>query len=184
MKYICILIVSLFAHPAFSQENDSMAKKSFTMAQAAFAEGQYKETVDYLKYAETYSGGATPRILYIKIKALNQLSNSDKSYLPALQSSCEKFFEMIDKSTYSKEKYDEIAAIMAQKSGQKIVATSVLDKKAQEKMDYDKAIKAHTKEAYKEFLDQYSFTPLANDIQKKYDELVESDYERTHHRLH
>ena len=190
MKYIIPTLIAMlaFAHPAFSQENDSMARKSFAMAQSAFAEGQYKETIDYLKYAELYSGGANSRSLYLKIKALNQLSNTDKTYLPALQSSINKFFEITDKGTYPQEKYKEITGIMNSQSkstGSSTTApagNSGQSKSETEKADYDKAIKAHTKDAYKEFLDKYSYTPLSNDIKKKYQEMVEDDDEYRDHR--
>jgi hypothetical protein len=191
MKYIMPAIIALFvfAHPAFSQENDSLAKKSFSQAQNAYAEGQYKEALDYLKSTDIYSGGATPRSLYLKIKALNQLTITDKSYVPALQTSCNRFFEMTDKNTYPQEKYQEITNISKAVGGSGITTTTPVttsggqSKSEMEKADYDKAIKTHTKEGYKEFLDKYSFTPLANDIKRKYDELVDDDYDRRNHRV-
>jgi hypothetical protein len=194
MKYLATILTFIILglnHSAQAQENDSLARKSFEMAEHAYVNGQYKETVDFLKYAETYSGGANSRSLYLKIKALDQLSNSTPSYLHALQSALDRFFEATDKSIYPHDKYQEISSIMNQRKGTSSPAkgqpnvnmTSPSGKNAQEAADYDKAVKANTLEAYKEFLDTYSYTPHYGDVQRRYDELVQDQKEFRNHRI-
>lgn len=194
MKYIAAILTFVILnlnHSAQAQENDSLARKSFEMAEHAFANGQYKETVDFIKYAEIYSGGANSRSLYLKIKALDQLSNSTPSYLPSLQSALDRFFEVTDKSVYPQDKYQEMASIMNQRKGSaspskaqpNVNMTAPSGKNAQEAADYDKAVKANTLEAYKEFLDTYSYTPHYGDVQRRYDDLVQDQKEYRNHRI-
>lgn len=185
--FISILVIGfiILTHTATAQENDSLAKKTFSMAEIAFANGQYKEVVSDIKYAEIYSGGANSKSLYLKIRALDQLVNQDQSYLPTLQSALSRFFEVTDQNVYPKEKYQEITSIMNRRkvSGATTVVANT-DKNAAEKADYEKAVKANTIEAYKEFLDTYSYTPHYGEIKSRYDALVENTKEYRNHRLH
>ena len=186
--YILLFGSILINHRATAQENDSLARKSFAMSESAYANGQYKDAVSFIKYAEMYSGGATSKSLYIKIRALDQLVSQDQSYYPDLQSALGRFFEVTDKNAYPSEKYQEIAAIQNRRkdpsaAGIVTPANAKYDKLATEKADYEKAIKINTIEGYKDFLDTYSYTPHYGEIKDRYDNLVEQSKEYRNHRI-
>jgi hypothetical protein len=179
------IFILLLAVPVCAQENDSLAKITYAVAKSSFADGRYKDAIAAIKYSEIYAGGPSSRSLYFRIRALNELSNTDISYLPELQSAITRFMEVTDRNSYPIEKYQEIITIRDSKeklapdrSG--IIKTSSPGET--EKVDYDKAIKTNTMEGYKEFLDKYSFTTLSNDIQKRYNVLLDEQWAYREHK--
>ena len=180
MRYIIALFFGvLLIHPAMSQENDSVARASFAAAQSAYANGDYKIALNQIRQVEIAQEGATPKSLYLKIKALNELSNIDQTYLPALQSSLNTFFSLTDRNAYPLSKYQEIADIRSAKGNLATNENSAKREnttysKEEEQKDYDAAIKSNTMEVYKAFLDKYTFTPHYADIKKRYDDMVDA----------
>ncbi len=183
---IALLCLSM-AGTAIAQDNDDQAKSAFTAAEIAYANGNYKEAVTKVMESERYAGGANSKSLYLKIRALDQLAASDASYVPQLTSSMDRFFEVTDKSLYPQEKYAEISAIYSKRKGSTTTAPATVaaptSKNAQEAADYEKAVKKNTIEAYKEFLDTYSYTPHYAEVKRRYQELVEDDDEYRHHHI-
>lgn len=185
MAMLCLTIGGI----AIAQDNDDKAKASFTAAEIAYANGNYKDAVSNIMESERYAGGANSKSLYLKIRALDQVATADPSYLPQLNSSMDRFFEVTDKSLYPQDKYAEISAIYNRRKGGTAAPTTPVtvaaptSKNAQEAADYEKAVKKNTLEAYKEFLDTYSYTPHYAEIKRRYQELVEDDDEYRHHHI-
>ena len=185
IAFICLGITAT----SVAQDNDDQAKSAFTAAEIAYANAQYKDAVTKVMESERYAGGANSKSLFLKIRALDQLANSDPSYLPQLNSSMDRFFEVTDKSLYPQEKYTEISNIYSRRKGgtattaAPATVAAPISKNAQEAADYEKAVKKNTIEAYKEFLDTYSYTPHYGEIKRRYQELVEDDDEYRHHRI-
>lgn len=192
-KIFAITLICLgIASAAIAQDNDEQVKSAFTAAEIAYANGNYKEAVSKIMESERLAGGANSKSLYLKIRALDHVAASDPTYQPQLSSAMDRFFEVTDKSLYPQEKYAEISAIYNKRKGGGVATTTTAapatvaaptNKNAQEAADYEKAIKKNTKEAYKEFLDTYSYTPHYAEIKRRYQEIVEDEDEYRHHRI-
>ena len=181
MKYFCACMVAIVAisHPAMSQETDSLAKVLYTQAQIEYANGEYNDALVHIKITEIAIEGATSKTLYLRIKILDQITNTDKTYLSDLQSALRTFFEITDKAKCPADKYQEMSDIQKARENQATGAASAPQKepnafnKEEEQKDYDLAIKAGTMDGYKVFLDKYTYTPHSSDIQSRYDDLVD-----------
>ncbi len=95
----------------YAQDKDLQATAYYIKAEAAYNNNNFNETVSYLNQAETLLGGPNQKTLYLKIYALNELTQNSSSRMTELKQALETFFDIVDKNTYSTEKYLEITNI-------------------------------------------------------------------------
>lgn len=96
---------------AFAQDKETEAMVIYGKAEDSYNEGNYQDVLTKLKRVEQILAAPNSKILYLKAKSLNKLiinkSGSQKEYENTLNS----FFEIVNKETFSVEKYTEMVEL-------------------------------------------------------------------------
>lgn len=109
-KLLLFLIAASFVNIK-AQDVQTEAKILFSQAEDLLNQDKYKESIQKLNSIENALGSTNPKILYLKIQNYQRLIKTDWNEYENLRSSILNFFELVDKSTYSPDKYLEISAI-------------------------------------------------------------------------
>ncbi len=111
MKKLLFLLLTALALTTSAQDKGLQASVYYNKAEAAYNNGSYDEAVSNLKLAENTLGQTNPKILYLLIQTLNQVSKTYPSRIPELKLALSKFFQIVDSKTYPAEKYLEITTV-------------------------------------------------------------------------
>ncbi len=111
MKKLLFLLLTALALTTSAQDKGLQASVYYNKAEAAYNNGSYDEAVSNLKLAENTLGQTNPKILYLLIQTLNQVTKTYPSRIPELKLALSKFFQIVDSKTYPAEKYLEITTI-------------------------------------------------------------------------
>ncbi|HRE50110.1 MAG TPA: hypothetical protein PK339_01725 [Flavitalea sp.] len=103
----------LFASAINAQDNSSRAENAYFKAEEFFSNNDYGSALTQLAEAERLLGATNPKIMYFKIQILrSQFLQSSNNY-PLLRGSINRFFEIVNKETFSPEKYREIIRLQS-----------------------------------------------------------------------
>jgi|GEM_PF-5782694 len=169
---LVLLALIFFSQFGLAQTREAEAKVFFSKAEEHFNNGELKATLENLDAAVQTLGNTNPRILYLRIQALNALSNTSWSYVAPLDSALDAFFVITDQSKYPKEKYDEIASISVD---HKL-------KKKQYEQDFERLQHSDSLTLFEDFEKKYPNSPHLTSILPKYNELLERDKQRKEQR--
>jgi hypothetical protein len=111
MKKLLFFLIAASCMNMKAQDVQTEAKILYSQAEDLLNQDKYKESIQKLISIENTLGSTNPKILYLKIQNYHRLIKMDWNEYENLRSSILKFFELVDKSTYSPDKYLEISAI-------------------------------------------------------------------------
>ena len=140
MKKLLFFLLTALALTTSAQDKGLQASVYYNKAEAAYNNGAYDEAISNLKQAENTLGQTNPKILYLLIQTLNQVSKTYPSRIPELKLALSKFFQIVDQKTYPAEKYLEITTIDIDLKDRE---RKVLEKEKMEEQFFEK-VKAST----------------------------------------
>lgn len=102
---LALLIVAITVN---AQSAAQEAKAAYLLAEEEFGAGKYTSALFYLEEAATKLGNANAKILYLKVMALQVLSQDDEENIPKLKKAIEAFEKAPDFASFNEEKQLEV----------------------------------------------------------------------------
>lgn len=152
----------------YAQDPQTEARILYNQAEELLNEGKYKESLQKLTNAEEVLRTTNPKILYLKIQNYDRIVSSDWNESRKLQTLITTFFETVDKSTYSPEKYMEISSI----------SLKLKDKTQQYEAEFTKLSSGNNYDGYKKFVNEFPNSDYTKKLRTVYQEKIDDELDR------
>lgn len=169
MKKVHLLFVFLLCTLSlYAQDPQTEARILYNQAEELLNEGKYKESLQKLTNAEEVLSTTNPKILYLKIQNYDRIVSSDWNESKKLQTLITTFFETVDKSTYSPEKYLEISSI----------SLKLKDKTQLYEAEFTKLSSGNNYDGYKKFVNEFPNSDYSKRLRTAYQEKIDDEVAR------
>lgn len=114
MKKICLLLIIFFTQNinlVSAQDIETEAKVIYGKAEDSYNEGNYKDALSKISQVEQIFESPNAKVLYLKAKTLHQLILLKFGFQNEYEITLNKFFEVVNKETFSIEKYTEMVEL-------------------------------------------------------------------------
>ncbi len=163
------LIVSLFTifmlQYVYAQDKNDIAIALFQKAETAFNQKDFEDAYKLLVQAELNLGATNTKLLYLKVKALNNLISTNSSYVTVMKQALDAFFARVDKATYPQEKYNELV----------LMSVDLQSRLLEEDDAFEKIKNSNKISELEAFSKKYPKSKYETELKAKYNKLLDAE---------